>query len=66
MRRWVLTLMAALVSTSALAQEPIALRHIVSFHAGGRLVDVKGHPIEAVLFTPGGVAAKGNRKGMAE
>jgi pimeloyl-ACP methyl ester carboxylesterase len=60
MHRWVLTLMAALVSTSAFAQgkQPIALRDIGSFHVGGRLIDVTGQPIKEVLFTPGGVPAK--------
>ena len=60
MRRWVLTLMAALVSTTAPAQnkEPIALRDVGSFHVGGRLLEVKGQPIKEVLFTPGGVPAK--------
>ena len=60
MRRWVLTLMAALVSTAALAQnkDPIALRDVGSFHVGGRLLEVKGQPIKEVLFSPGGVPAK--------
>src|SRR4051794_41296528 len=60
MRRWVLTLIAAVVSTSALAQnkEPIALRDMGSFHIGGRLLEVKGQPVKEVLFTPGGVPAK--------
>ena len=58
--RWVLTLMVALVSTSAVAQGngPIALRDVGSFHIGGRLVEVQGQPIKEVLFTPGGVPAK--------
>jgi pimeloyl-ACP methyl ester carboxylesterase len=60
MLRWGLALMAALVSTAALAQtrEPIALRDIGSFHIGGRLLEVSGQPIKEVLFTPGGVPAK--------
>ena len=60
MHRWIFTLMAALVSTSALAQskEPIALRDVGSFHVGGRLIEVSGQPIKEVLFTPGGVPAK--------
>jgi pimeloyl-ACP methyl ester carboxylesterase len=60
MRRWVFTLMAALISTAALAQnkEPIALRDVGSFHVGGRLLEVTGQPIKEVVFTPGGVPAK--------
>lgn len=60
MHRWIFAVMAALVSTSALAQskEPIALRDVGSFHVGGRLLEVSGQPIKEVLFTPGGVPAK--------
>jgi pimeloyl-ACP methyl ester carboxylesterase len=59
MRRWVLALMAGLISTSALAQkEPIALRDMGSFHVGGRLIEVSGQPIKEIVFTPGGVPAK--------
>jgi len=58
--RMVLALMAALATSSALAQNsgPIPLRDMGSFHVGGRLVEVSGQPIKEVLFTPGGVPAK--------
>jgi pimeloyl-ACP methyl ester carboxylesterase len=60
MRRLVLTLMAGLVASPALAQsrEPIALRDMGSFHIGGRQIEVSGQPVKEVLFTPGGVPAK--------
>jgi hypothetical protein len=56
----VLTLMAALAASSALAQSagPIALRDMGSFHVGGRHLEITGQPIKEVLFTPGGVPAK--------
>jgi pimeloyl-ACP methyl ester carboxylesterase len=58
--RMVLTLMAALAASSALAQSagPIALRDMGSFHVGGRHLEITGQPIKEVLFTPGGVPAK--------
>ena len=60
MHRLVLTLMATLAASSALAQsnEPIALRDMGSFHIGGRLIEVAGQPIKEIVFTPGGVPAK--------
>jgi pimeloyl-ACP methyl ester carboxylesterase len=60
MHRLVLTLMAGLIASPALAQnkEPIALRDMGSFHIGGRQIEVSGQPIKEVLFTPGGVPAK--------
>jgi pimeloyl-ACP methyl ester carboxylesterase len=58
--RMVLALMAALVTSSALAQNagPITLRDMGSFHIGGKLVEVSGQPIKEIVFTPGGVPAK--------
>ncbi|HZY12104.1 MAG TPA: esterase [Beijerinckiaceae bacterium] len=58
--RMVLTLMAALAASSALAQSagPIALRDMGSFHVGGRHLEITGQLIKEVLFTPGGVPAK--------
>jgi len=58
--RMVLALMAALATSSALAQNsgPIPLRDMGSFHVGGLFVEVSGQPIKEVLFTPGGVPAK--------
>ena len=58
--RLVLTLMAGLAATPALAQnkEPIALRDMGSFHIGGRQIEVSGLPIKEIVFTPGGVPAK--------
>ena len=48
----------ALVATSALAQQPIALRDMGSFHIGGRHIEISGQPIKEIVFTPGGVPAK--------
>lgn len=58
--RMVLTLMAGLIASPALAdsKEPILLRDMGSFHIGGRHVEVRGQPVKEVLFTPGGVPAK--------
>ena len=48
----------AFVATSALAQQPIALRDMGSFHIGGRHVEISGQPVKEIVFTPGGVPAK--------
>ena len=48
----------ALLATSALAQQSIALRDMGSFHVGGRHVEISGQPVKEVVFTPGGVPAK--------
>ena len=58
--RMVLTLMATLAASTALAQNagPIPLRDMGSFHVGGRLIEVTGQPIKEVLFSAGGVPAK--------
>src|ERR1700757_340727 len=42
----------------AIAEEPITLRDMGSFHVGGRLVEISGKPVREVTFTPGGVPAK--------
>lgn len=34
--------------------EPIVLRHMGSFHVGGRQIEVRGQPVREVLFTAGG------------
>ncbi len=49
---------STLVAASALAQQPIALRDMGSFHVGGRHIEIKGQPTKEVVFTPGGVPAK--------
>src|SRR5215217_4216416 len=48
----------SLLATSALAQQSIALRDMGSFHVGGRHIEIKGQPVQEVVFTPGGVPAK--------
>ncbi len=64
--RLVLTLMATLAASSALAQnsEPIALRDVGSFHIGGRHIEISGQPVKEVVFTPGGVPAKVDPNGV--
>src|SRR5262249_20832242 len=42
----------------AQGKEPIALRDMGSFHVGGRVIEITGQPIKAIVFTPGGVPAK--------
>jgi len=51
---------ATLIVTAvpALAEEPISLRDMGSFHVGGRLVEISGKPVKEVTFTAGGVPAK--------
>jgi len=60
MRGVLVTLVAALVASAALAQtkEPVLLRDMGSFHVGGRVIEISGQPIKEVVFTPGGVPAK--------
>jgi hypothetical protein len=60
MRRLGIVLAFSLAAGSAWAQgkEPIALRDMGSFHVGGRVIEITGQPIKAIVFTPGGVPAK--------
>ena len=54
-----LAITACTTSASApVAEEPITLRDMGSFHVGGRLAAVTGKPVKEVVFTPGGVPAK--------
>src|SRR5215472_11636162 len=69
MRRLGLALLSmfllGLAAGSAWAQgkEPILLRDMGSFHVGGRVIEITGQPIKEIVFTPGGVPAKMDRKG---
>src|SRR5256884_4588801 len=59
MSRIVIASIAAVLMTGAAsAAEPISLRAMGSFLAGGRLVEISGKPVKEVVFTPGGVPAK--------
>src|SRR5262244_2959892 len=60
MSRLAVALIAATLTATdpALAEDPISLRDMGSFHVGGRLVKISGQPIKEVTFTPGGVPAK--------
>ena len=49
---------AALLATSALAQQSITLCDMSSFHVSGRHVEIAGQPVKEVVFTLGGVPAK--------
>src|SRR4051812_17265081 len=51
-------LATALWCTATIAQEPITLKDLGSFHVGGRYVEISGKPVKDVVFTPGGVPAK--------
>jgi len=51
-------ILSAAMTGSGLAQEPIVLKEMGSFHVGGKLVEVTGKPIREVVFTPGGQPAK--------
>jgi hypothetical protein len=53
-----LSIAAVLMTGTADAAEPIALRDMGSFHVGGRLVEISGKPVKEMTFTPGGVPAK--------
>jgi pimeloyl-ACP methyl ester carboxylesterase len=53
-----LTAAALMTTLPALAEDPIALRDMGSFHVGGRLVEISGKPVKEVTFTAGGVPAK--------
>src|SRR5258705_13326655 len=48
---------------TACTSAPYALRDMGSFHVGGRDVEVSGKPVKEVVFTPGGVPAKGDPNG---
>jgi hypothetical protein len=50
--------LALAATVPAIAEEPITLRDMGSFHVGGRLVEISGKPVREVTFTPGGVPAK--------
>jgi pimeloyl-ACP methyl ester carboxylesterase len=51
-------LIAAGLTATARAEEPITLRAMGSFHVGGRLVELSGKPVKEIALTPGGVPAK--------
>jgi hypothetical protein len=48
----------AVTACGAVAEDPIVLKEMGSFHIGGRLVEISGKPVKDVLFTPGGVPSK--------
>jgi hypothetical protein len=50
--------MLGLAASPALAEGPINLRGMGSFHIGGRTVEITGKPVREVLLGAGGVPAK--------
>jgi pimeloyl-ACP methyl ester carboxylesterase len=42
----------------ALAEEPITLRGMGSFHVGGRIVEISGKPVREIVRMPGGPPSK--------
>jgi hypothetical protein len=57
-------LVLSLTATCALADEPIALRGMGSFHVGGRTVEITGKPIREVVLGAGGTPAKMDPNGL--
>ena len=51
--------LAACLATAATAKEPITLSAMGSFHVGGRFAEITGQAVREVVFTPGGVPARG-------
>jgi hypothetical protein len=58
MRRVVLALAFGLAWSSAMAEEPLVLRGMGSFHVGGRIVEVSGKPVREIVRQPGGPVTK--------
>src|SRR3954453_15284782 len=58
MRRIVLALAFGLAWSSAVAEEPLVLRGMGSFHVGGRIVEVSGKPVRESVRQPGGPLTK--------
>ena len=57
-------LVLGLVGTCALADEPIALRGMGSFHVGGRTVEITGKPVREVVLGAGGTPARMDPNGL--
>ena len=53
-----------LAASPALAEGPINLRGMGSFHIGGRTVEITGKPVREVLLGAGGVPAKLDPNGL--
>jgi len=60
----VAALASRLASQCALAEEPLSLRGMGSFHIGGRTVEISGKPVREVVLGAGGVPAKMNPNGL--
>jgi len=58
MRRLLLATIVALAALPARAEDDIVLRHMGSFHVGGRVVEISGKPVREVLLGAGGVPAR--------
>src|SRR4051794_41654108 len=58
MRRIVLALAFGLAWSSAMAEEPLVLRGMGSFHIGGRVAEVSGKQVREIVRQPGGPLTK--------
>ncbi len=56
--------LAATISIPALAQQPMALRDMGSFHVGGRAVEISGQPVKEIQRVAGGPMSKLDLNGV--
>ena len=64
LRHVIAVLALGLSAAPALAEAPISLRGMGSFHVGGRTVEITGKPVKEVLFVAGGIPAKIDPNGL--
>src|SRR5262249_61906246 len=55
MPRWLIALLVGLAGSTAMAQTPIVLRDMGSFHVGGRVVEITGKPVREVKLPDGSI-----------
>jgi pimeloyl-ACP methyl ester carboxylesterase len=58
LRHVIAALALGLTAAPALAEAPINLRGMGSFHVGGRIVEITGKPVREIIRVPGGPPAK--------
>src|SRR4051812_46981617 len=69
MRRLFVGVLLSLAAAPAFAdakKEPIGLRDMGSFHAGGRAIEMTGQLVKGGVFAPGGVPAKVDPNGKSQ
>ena len=64
MHKILFSIVLAAATVPAVADEPIALRDMGSFHVGGRVVEITGKPVKEVVLGAGGVPAKIDPNGL--